>query len=1190
MYLKSLELHGFKSFPDRTKLDFGGGLTAVVGPNGSGKSNISDAVRWVLGEQSTKTLRGNRMEDVIFGGTQLRHAMGYAQVQLIIDNSQREMPLDADQVVISRKLYRSGESEYRINGNNVRLKDIYELFMDTGLGRDGYSIIGQGRISEIVGAKSTQRREIFEEAAGISKYRYRKTEAERRLEQAGENLLRLKDIMGELEERIGPLKAQSQKAKEYVVLAGEKKELEVSLWLYDLERIREQLRGEEDKLALARSNGESVGQELEEIEKGLEALFAEIQQASAGMDALRRAISVREEEIAGAENAAAVENNNIFHNEKSIERLQGEIEEQKNAGEDTGALIEEKNAEIARLAQQRAKLEEEMQQAALGDGEQQRQLEGLQLETERVRRESAELAMAQSELKVASITARNAQEDIRGRMELMESSREERSRQLEQAKKEKEDCAGLLQGIGERLQALENTVRGLELKQASREQKREELSREISAGEGKIREKEQRASLLLDMEKSMEGFAQSVRFVLSQGRSGAVKGIHGAVSKLIEVESRYTTAVEVALGGALQNIVVDNEDVARRCINLLKEAKSGRATFLPLSSVRGSRLTVQGLDAYSGFVGLAADLVKCDSRYSAVVDSLLGRIAVVEDLDEGIRMAKAYGYKFRIVTLDGQQFNTGGSMTGGFIGKASGLLSRQNEVDRLRREAGEMEKALAPQREKLRQMGTELSAMEAQLSGARGEIQTCHEDQIRYEAEQRRLELMTADLSRGQEDARRERENLEQKLTEQETLAREAGEKLEAAAAALTEKEMGLEALRQKAEALRAAREETAGRRSELQMQAMTLQKDEELLRQAVAEQQNRQADSRERMEALEGEIQTLQEQNRAIAREIEAIGQKKEALRKEADSCRARIEELSGQQREAEKQSTGLRAREKEVIVRKEQITADIDRLAEKQAALQKNYDDVVAKLWDEYELTRSEAEAVAKPLEDPARAGRRLGEVRGRIRALGTVNLEAIEEYEQVSQRYEFMSAQIGDVEKSRDQLTRLIRELTVEMRQRFSENFIKINENFSHIFVELFGGGKAELRLTDAEDVLEAGIEIYVQPPGKIIKHLAALSGGEQAFVAIAIYFAILKVRPSPFCLLDEIEAALDDVNVAKFAAYLQKLNDKTQFIAITHRRGTMEEADVLYGVTMQEEGVSKLLELEVSELESKLGLKE
>ncbi|MDY4192532.1 MAG: chromosome segregation protein SMC [Oscillospiraceae bacterium] len=1189
MYLKSLELQGFKSFPDRTKLDFGGGLTAVVGPNGSGKSNISDAVRWVLGEQSTKTLRGSRMEDVIFGGTQLRRAMGYAQVQLTIDNTAREMPVDADQVVVTRKLYRSGESEYRINGTVVRLKDIHELFMDTGLGRDGYSIIGQGKISEIVGAKSTQRREIFEEAAGISKFRYRKTEAERRLAQAGENLLRLRDIMAELESRIGPLRAQSEKAKEFVLLAEEKKELEVSLWLKDLDRLKEQLRAEEDRLALVQGNSTAVEEELSGIESGLEELFAGMQQAAVRMDELRREALSREEEAAAAESEAAVEKNNIFHNEKNIQRLLGEIREQQLAGEDTEAFVEEKNREIDHLLIKKRELEEQAGREEESEAARREEIQRRQEQLSALKNEAAVLSLRVSEAKVAAVTARNSQADLKARAELLERSQEERARQLQQVQKEYEDCAGLLEGAGENLRALANTVKGLELKRSGRLEKQRELAREIEAGEAKAKEKRQRAALLLDMEKSMEGFAQSVRFVLNQGRSGAVKGVHGAVSKLIEVEGKYATAIEVALGGALQNIVVENEDVARRCINLLKESRSGRATFLPLTAVKSSRLSVQGLDAYSGFVGLAADLVGCDSRYRAVVDSLLGRVAVVEDLDEGIRMSKAYGYKFRIVTLDGQQFHTGGSMTGGFIGKSSGLLSRQGEIDRLKKEADRAETELEPLRERLRRIDAELSALEAQLTGTNGEIRTCEEDRIRGEAELHRLELSLKDLSKTRDGAAKEREALALRLAELEASAGGSDRELAEASAALEEKNALAEQLEEETAALRADREAAAARRGEVQLLLMGLHKDEEMLRLAIEEQRGRREDRARRIAALEEEIRLNEQQNKELAGKIEALGARREALQQEARGNRDSAEELSQKRRELEKESTELRGREREVIIRKEQLAAEQDRLTEKKTSLQRDYDGMVAKLWDEYELTRSEAEAAAKPLEDIPRANRRLGEIRSRIRALGTVNLEAIEEYEQVSQRYEFMSSQISDVERSRDQLTRLIRDLTAEMRQLFADNFTRINENFSRIFVELFGGGKAHLELTDEQDVLEAGIEIFVQPPGKIIKNLAALSGGEQAFVAIAIYFAILKVRPSPFCLLDEIEAALDDVNVAKYAAYLRRLNDKTQFIAITHRRGTMEAADVLYGVTMQEEGVSKLLELEVTELESKLGMK-
>ncbi len=1190
MYLKALEIHGFKSFPDRTRLNFTGGLTAVVGPNGSGKSNISDALRWVLGEQSTKTLRGAKMEDVIFGGTQLRKAMGFAQVTLYIDNTEHTMPMDTDEVAITRKLYRSGDSEYKINDQNVRLKDIYELFMDTGLGRDGYSMIGQGKIAEIVSAKSGNRREIFEEAAGISKFRYRKTEAERKLLAAQENLLRLKDIMVELEDRVEPLKLQAEKAAQFVKYAQSKKTLELSIWIALLEKTKEQLRLQEDKVAASQAAHAEVEEELGAVEKSAEEIFAQISKCTVDIDELRAAIRQKEENAAEAQSQIAVYENDIFHNNSSIERISSEISEQNLTGQDIDTQIGAKQKELTSLQGEIDLRKAEMDELAgkytqLALSEQ----AGI-AEMESKRKQLSAVTLALSEAKVAAVTSQSVCNETQNRIEMLRQSQTEKEIKIKDLTAELCECKELCEHIDENLQGLKNASDGIQLKLKNRTEKRQELENQLRSIEFKTNEKLQKAGLLENLEQTMEGFAGSVKYIINQQKRGVIKGVHSAVSKLIEVDDSYSTAIEIALGGALQNIVVDNDEVAKRAIAMLKESRSGRATFLPISTIKGNKINENGLKEKQGFVAIASDLVRCKPIYRAIIENMLGRIVVAEDLNDAVAIAKAYNNRFRVVTLDGQLVNVGGSMTGGFTAKSAGLLSRQSEIDKLKAEAAKILQSADDVKIKLKTLVEEISALNAKLLAINSEIKTASEDKIRYESEQKRISLSLNDLTKTQEDAVIQIKRLQERLTELEDGIRNAGSRVTRLTQEQAQAEQEIAEQNSKYDEARVNREHLSEQRSRIELDILALSKDKQGIEQSIAEMAARKDGQTQRIELFQNQIAELQAKNAEITVQIEHLKQVNSQLVQQTKQAQQKISSLQELRQQCEQRSTEVRVQEKDIVARKEQLARELARVEEKKFSLRGEYDSTIARMWDEYEITRSEAEAIAEPIEDMQKAQRNLSEVKSKIKALGTVNLEAIDEYEQVSQRYHFMKAQIEDVEKSRDQLNKIIYDLTMQMREMFADSFQKINHQFGKIFVELFDGGKASLELTDESDVLEAGIEINVQPPGKLIKNLASLSGGEQAFVAIAIYFAILKVRPAPFCLLDEIEAALDDVNVAKFSQYLKRLSNKTQFVTITHRRGTMEEADVLYGVTMQEEGVSKLLQLSVSELESKLGMKD
>lgn len=1187
MKLKAVEMQGFKSFPDRTKLTFDDGITVIVGPNGSGKSNISDAIKWVFGEQSVKSLRGAKMEDVIFGGSASRKPTGFAWVSLFIDNTDRSIEIDTDEVVITRRLYRSGESEYRINNNPVRLKDINETFMDTGLGRDGYSVIEQGKIAEIVSAKSTQRREIFEEAAGISKFRYRKTEAERKLTQAEDNLIRLRDIMQELEDRVGPLKAQSEKAKQYVVLAEEKKSLEISLWLEQLAKLGRQMAELEDKTLLAANDRTTAQKRLEEIERETEEIQQKTQELNLYIEHKRDRIREWETAISEAKVNAAVKQNTVTHNEDTIRELQDEWERSMlSAGE-----LEEK---LTGLREDCALLQKEAEETARRWEESQKALEAKRQEERRLATEQSALALQKQELQenihraeLSAETAGTLAEETVDRLEALRGQAKNKDENLTRLREELAGHRAFAEELQERLESLQNSKNGYLFKLKSRSDKIAEVESRQRNSEKLAGEKLQRAQVLTDLEKNYESFNNSVKFVMKQAGAGALRGVIGPVSALIRTESRYSTAVEIALGAAIQNIVVQDETAAKRAIALLKERGAGRATFLPLTNIRANPIRESDLAARGGYVGLASELVQCEERYRAVMDSLLGRTVVAEDIDAAAAIAKAYGYRYRAVTLDGQVVNAGGSLTGGSVNKNASILSRRGEIDALTAEAKKYAAQVEDLETQLTELRREADTIRATVEGIAAEEKTAREDLISAQTLVSRLTASTEEAEQLNEQALREYDELTarvEELRKQKLTGGELVKKLTEEVARLNRMDVESTAAHT---ALTEAIEEAARQVTDLQMEAITRRKDCEAAQSVIAQLENQQSGSEAALTELRQKKEQLQKENEAIRAEIEEITAGAAGGGSEIETLRRDIKEADGQKDTLEARRSILTRESGDAITKREAAASELVRLQEKSEAMQEQQNGISTKMWEEYELTRSEAAETAIPLEDVPAAQKRLTELRGRIRGLGAVNVAAIEEYEEVSGRYRFMKEQIDDAENAKKELTRLIAELSAKMSAIFTERFAGINRHFGEIFRELFGGGHAELRLTDATDPLETGIEIIVQPPGKIIKNLSALSGGEQAFVAICIYFAILRVNPAPFVLIDEIEAALDDVNVGKFAAYLHRMTDHTQFISITHRRGTMEQGDVLYGVTMEEEGISKLLRLDVAEMEKKFG---
>ncbi|HJD23029.1 MAG TPA: chromosome segregation protein SMC, partial [Firmicutes bacterium] len=967
-----------------------------------------------------------------------------------------------------------------------------------------------------------------------------------------------------------------------------KKELEIGLWLHTLEVSRESLRELNSKLELARTQYDGAGEAIDGLEQEIEEIAQQAQRIAAQIEEVRRGAQALEEEAARCDGDAAVLRNDIYHNTDNISRLQEEIEQSRAGGQEFDREIarllqevEEKRTAIAAAEKEQRELSEQMQGLSRSSDEVSGQMEALS-------KQASDIALKIADIRVKGVTSESSLQEITLRLSQLTAGAAVRASQNEAAKKEAAECAEALRACEEKVESLQNAVKGYELRYQSRASRLEAAKQEADRLGLDAEEKRRRARLLADLERNMEGFAGSVKTVMRQAERGTLRGIRGPVTRLIETAADTALAVETALGAAAQNIVVENEDNAKRAIQYLKDNNGGRATFLPLTSVKGSLLAEPGLPAEPGFVGIAADLVKYDAEYEGAVRSLLGRTAVAEDMDYAVAIARRYRYRFRVVTLDGQVVNAGGSLTGGSSVKSAGLLSRRAEIEKIEAQAASLAAKAEKAREAWKAAGQEAAAAEAALSGTRGELATAQEDRIRFEGELRRLSEQAQAGEKAAQEAAAEMQELGRRAEECRRLAGQAQEeagRAEEEKAAVEEKLAALTGGRQE---LAEQREALSARVTENKLRVLTLHKEIEAAEAAAETLRARQADAAGRQEALLARIAELEGSNADIEARIAALSQEAEDRRARAAQTAGQVEALVARRAEGEQKQTELRRLSREKADEREQAGREIARLEEKAAAVEKDSDDVIRRLYEEYELTRMEAEAAAKPIEDAGKANRRLSELKGKIRALGSVNVDAIEEYKEVSERYEFLSAQVKDVEVSRDELLKLIGELTVQMREIFLDRFNQINYHYGEVFAELFGGGKADLKLTDPDDILHSGIEMHVQPPGKVILNMDALSGGEKALAAIALLFAILKVSPSPFCVLDEIEAALDDVNVDRYAAYLRRMSDKTQFIVITHRRGTMEEADVLYGVTMQEQGVSKLLELRASEVEEKLGL--
>ena len=1190
MYLKALEIQGFKSFPDKTVLTFGEDITAIVGPNGSGKSNISDAIRWVMGEQSTRALRGGKMEDVIFGGTAQRRQTGYAEVSLILDNTSHIFPMDESEVMVTRRYYRSGESEYYINRRSVRLKDVNELFMDTGLGREGYSIIGQGKIDEILSVKSADRREVFEEAAGISRYRHRKEEAERKLAHTDENLVRVNDKIAELELQVEPLREQSERARKFLVLRDELKGLEVSVWLDTLERLRaSHIKLDADYQEAARQK-EEARVALERLYAAAEALSAQMREKDVEADRLRFESQSREAAAAELESAIAVLKNNVQNNLDNAQRIRADLDQQEGRADSLAGQIGQRQERLAEIEDKLTRMREELrgkseqaQEAAQSAGTLARELEELRQKEAMETATAAEAKALLSALAAAAQEVLDRDETVRQELRELDSRLEEGRAAQRQARK------ALAKAVEER-DAVQNVISGYALRLESRRKKAEqarERHMKLQMDENAL---SSRVKMLTEMEKLHEGYSKAVKLVMGEAQRGSLQHIHGPVADLLKVPEEYTVAIETALGGAMQNLVVDREEDGKAVIQYLKRRDAGRATILPLSSIRPGELREgQALRREPGFVGVGDQLISFQPQYRNVFSNLLGRVAVMEDLDHAIAAARKYGYKFRIVTLDGQVLNPGGSMTGGSASRSAGILSRANELERLNEQGRGLREQLAQAAKALEEADREAAAAGYEMETAQSQLREWEDAILKAEGEAAHCDSVGADLERQSSSQREELEQLKSRSAQIESDTRGARsriQELEGAAAALKSEAEGkvrgqtdlqdrsaritreLSELTASLAALEAEQETTAKSLGELKSLRDDMAGDREQNQALIGQYEEKNRQFTQEIGEKTARLQELRAENQVRSEEIRALGDEKLAL--------------EGQRNQADKDS---RAKNDELLAMEREVSI----LEQRKVAAAMEEKQLLDKLWETYELSHEAAKQHRVEIESVPKASRRIGELKRAISSLGSINLGAIEEYQRVNERYTYLTDQRDDVQRAKGELEEIIADITGEMKTIFAREFQTIDQAFGQTFTELFGGGKATLELEDPEDILNCGIEIKVQPPGKALKIITLLSGGEKAFVAIALYFAILKVRPTPFVVMDEIEAALDDNNVARFAHYMRSMADKTQFIVITHRRGTMEEADVLYGVTMQEQGVSRMLTINLNDVEKELKIR-
>lgn len=1180
MYLKRLELQGFKSFADKTVLDFKPGITTVIGPNGSGKSNISDSIRWVLGEQSMKSLRGSKTEDVIFAGTQNRKSLGFAEASIIIDNSDGKLPIEFTEVTVTRRIYRSGESGYYINKTPCRLKDILELFMDTGIGKDGYSIIGQGKIDEILSNKSDERRHVFEEAAGIVKYRTRKAESEKKLEQSKLNLLRINDILAEIEQNLEPLKIQSEKARRFLDLREELKSIEVGLFIHNIDSYKEkieevlkdedifntQIVREDERLSNIQEQKESLRQAIDSITNQIEKMQNLSFESEKKKEKLTSEININKERI---------NNNN-----SNFERFKEEIEESNKRIEE---LEEEKNQKQGKkdnLYESKEKFVKELEEkekelAKLNDklSEKEKEIESKKQKVDANTDEKYEITNVISTLVANMENSEKRENSIKNEIASYVS-------ELDASRIHKEEIGKGFYEIDSKRNKIKKELEDIDEKRKEAETKLKDFDTRINNAESEKRIKESRLKFLEETEREKEGYTRSVKSILQECDKNVSlkKGMHGVLANLISVPKEYETAIEMSLGQAMQNIVTENEADAKKLVEYLRENKLGRASFLPISSVYGKKL--EKLSKDKGIIGIASDLVKFDKKYEQIVLSLLGRTVIVDNMDTAISVAKKNKYAFRIVAVDGDIINPSGMITGGSVmQKTVNILGRSREIDSLKKEIKKLEEKIKNLKDEKEKYSDEIESTLEEVSALEKELQ---EIEIVYATEKQKVV--------SEEDAIKKIETRLEKLRQEDKSLKEQKEISKNKQKELNEK---IKELEEESSKLTEEINEFALLNKDDQKYIDDLNFDITNLKISVSSFDESEVSINEMIDRINLDIENtktvinnkteqrkkITEENKNLEKEIEKLKEEIEKLKEDSTNSGSKIEELKKDRISKNEKLNETEEQVLEQMKKIEDLKNQVVKCDIKKSKLETERDQIINKMWEEYELTPLQAAEFKKPT-NVQEVQRKVNNLRSDIKGLGSINIDSIEEYKKLKERYDFMSEQRLDLENTMAKLRKVIVDLTDVMRKQFDEKFKIINKNFAEVFSELFGGGKAELRLTDENDILESGIEIEVQPPGKKLQNMSLLSGGERAFTAIALLFAILKINPAPFCVLDEIEAALDDVNVYRFAEYLKKFAKDTQFLVITHRKGTMEVADTVYGITMEENGISKLLSMKLS----------
>ena len=1180
MYLKRLELQGFKSFADKTVLEFMPGITSVIGPNGSGKSNISDSIRWVLGEQSMKSLRGSKSLDVIFAGTQNRKSLGFAEASLVFDNSDGTLPIEYTEVTVTRKIYRSGETGYYINKTPCRLKDVLELFMDTGIGKDGYSIIGQGKIDEILSNKSEDRRHIFEEAAGIVKYRTRKQEAEKKLEHTKLNLLRINDILAEIESNIEPLKVQSEKAKKYLNLREELKSIEIGLFIYNIEKYKKELEEIVKDEEIYNSQCSEEEGKLESIKNLKETLKAEIDEITNNIEQISNLGFESQKEIEMLNSDINVAKTRISNNKENRERLEKEIEEFEERIKELEEEIKQKQEKRLNLKENKEKFEKELKEKEEELEKLTKTLSQKELEIEKNKQQVEENVdrkyNLQSDINTEKINIENGEK----REKQIASEIATNISELDSTRLEKEDISKTFYEIEDKRNKILNNQKEINDKKQKAETKIKEYERNITILQNEVRMKETRLKFLIETEKEKEGYIKSVKNLLKDTETNKElgKGMHGVLANIIEVPEEYQTAIEMCLGMSLQNIVTDTEEDAKKLVEHLRKNNLGRASFLPISSVRGKKLDKIKIKE-EGYIGIASDLIKYDKKYQDIIENLLGRTVIVDKMETAIKIAKQNKYAFRIITLEGDVINPSGAITGGSVAKKTvNILGRGREIEKLEKEIKTKNKKIESLEEEKKDFEKSIVDIFEESKNLEKELQ---EIDITYATEKQKLLSIEQNISKLEtriSKLKEEKENIKKQKEDSNI-------KIEN-----TKKE--IERLNKETEEITKVINEYAALNKDNQKYIDDLNFDITNLKISVSsfdesessideiqERINQDIEnSRKSIENKKVQIEKLKQDDFNLEKSIEETKEKIEEIKQNVETSGTKIEELKNSRIQKNKK---LEEKEKEITEKFNQIEdlkAQIVKVDVKKTKLEEEINNIINKMWEEYETTPNNVEEYKKP-ENVALTQKQVNSLRKEMRELGSVNLDSIEEYKSLKERYDFMNEQRLDLENTMAKLRKVIQEMTTTMKEQFKKQFEVINKNFSEVFKELFGGGKAELSLEDEDNILDCGINITVQPPGKKLQNMMLLSGGEKAFTAIALLFAILKMNPAPFCVLDEIEAALDDVNVYRFAEYLKKFSKQTQFLVITHRKGTMEAADTVYGVTMEENGISKLLSMKL-----------